>query len=144
MRQSQQPREQARYRGRPQLADSGLVAYGVARRRGNDGVALTRRVLENSSPSAWLLAALAGALGLLTLLACGTSEAMALAGGADKGVRYRGYAVAVPASWPVFDLRSHPSVCVRFDRHAVYLGQPSSAQRCPAHAAGRTEAILLQ
>ena len=69
---------------------------------------------------------------------------MALAGGADKVVRYRGYAVAVPTSWPVYDLRSHPSVCVRFDRHAVYLGQPSSTERCPAHAVGRTEAILLQ
>jgi hypothetical protein len=69
---------------------------------------------------------------------------MAWASGADKVVRYRGYAVAVPASWPVYDLRSHPSVCVRFDLHAVYVGQPSTAERCPAHAVGRTEAILLQ
>ena len=35
-------------------------------------------------------------------------------------------------------------MCVRFDRHAVYLGAPSAQQRCPAHAVGRTEAILLQ
>jgi len=86
----------------------------------------------------------AGAVALLASLLLVTSSAMALAGGADKVVRYRGYAVAVPTSWPVYDLRSHPSVCVRFDRHAVYLGQPSSTQRCPAHAVGRTEAILLQ
>jgi Rv2525c-like, glycoside hydrolase-like domain len=81
---------------------------------------------------------------LLASLLVGTSGALAMAGGADKLVRYRGSAVAVPRSWPVYDLRSHPDVCVRFDRHAVYLGQPSSIQRCPAHAAGRTEAILLQ
>jgi Rv2525c-like, glycoside hydrolase-like domain len=88
--------------------------------------------------------ALAGAVALLVSLLLGASGAMALAGGADKVVRYRRYAMAVPTSWPVYDLRAHPGVCVRFDRHAVYLGQPSSAQRCPAHAAGRTEAILLQ
>jgi len=52
--------------------------------------------------------------------------------------------LVVPAAWPVFDLSANPSVCVRFDRHAVYLGRPGSEQRCPAHAAGRTEAILLE
>ena len=35
-------------------------------------------------------------------------------------------------------------MCVRFDRHAVYLGAPTAQERCPAHAVGRTEAILLQ
>jgi hypothetical protein len=62
----------------------------------------------------------------------------------EKLVRYRGYRLRVPARWPVYDLHSDPGVCVRFDRHAVYLGQPSSTQRCPAHAVGRTEAILVQ
>jgi hypothetical protein len=33
---------------------------------------------------------------------------------------------------------------VRFDHHAVYLGRPSADQRCPAHLAGRTEAILIE
>jgi len=50
----------------------------------------------------------------------------------------------VPVGWPVYRLAAEPSVCVRFDRHAVYLGQPSADQRCPGHAAGRTEAILVQ
>ncbi len=68
----------------------------------------------------------------------------ALAAPALKVVSYHGYRVRVPASWPVYDLAQDPAVCVRFDRHAVYLGTPSAAQRCPAHAAGRTEAILLQ
>jgi hypothetical protein len=72
---------------------------------------------------------------------CGASEASAHAG--TKVVRYHGARVVVPVSWPVFDLATHPSVCVRFDRHAVYLGSPGAEERCPAHAVGRTEAILV-
>ena len=60
-----------------------------------------------------------------------------------KVVRYHGYRLVVPASWPVYDLAADPAVCVRFNRHAVYLGQPSARQHCPAHAVGRTEAILV-
>jgi len=62
---------------------------------------------------------------------------------ATKVVRYHGYRLVVPASWPVYNLAADPAVCVRFNRHAVYLGQPSSRQHCPAHAVGRTEAILV-
>jgi hypothetical protein len=62
---------------------------------------------------------------------------------ATKVVRYHGYRLVVPASWPVYDLASNPTTCVRFNRHAVYLGQPGARQQCPAHAAGRTEAILV-
>ena len=58
-------------------------------------------------------------------------------------VSFHGYRLSVPAGWPVYDLAREPSECVRFDRHAVYLGTPSPRQRCPAHAVGRTEAILL-
>jgi hypothetical protein len=61
-----------------------------------------------------------------------------------KVIRYHGYRLVVPASWPVYDLATHPTVCVRFNRHAVYLGTPGPAQICPAHAVGRTEAILVQ
>ena len=60
-----------------------------------------------------------------------------------RTVRYHGYAVRIPRSWPVFDLSRDPRTCVRFDRHALYLGDPSSEQSCPAHAVGRTEAILV-
>jgi hypothetical protein len=65
------------------------------------------------------------------------------AGAATKIVRYHGYKLVVPASWPVYNLASSPTACVRFNRHAVYLGQPSARQHCPAHAVGRTEAILV-
>ncbi len=61
----------------------------------------------------------------------------------SRVVRYFGYSVRVPKSWPVYDLAREPQTCVRFDRHAVYLGVPSSRQRCPAHAVGRTESLLL-
>lgn len=61
-----------------------------------------------------------------------------------REVRYGAYAIEVPASWPVYDLAADPSRCVRFDRHAVYLGRPGTEQRCPAHAVGRTETISIE
>jgi len=85
--------------------------------------------------------------GLVTLLAslgAWTAPAGALAASATKVVHYRGYSLAVPESWPVYRLDTHPMTCVRFNRHAVYLGRPGIEQRCPAHAAGRTEAILVE
>ncbi|HEY2260277.1 MAG TPA: DUF1906 domain-containing protein [Solirubrobacteraceae bacterium] len=66
------------------------------------------------------------------------------AGSATKVVSYRGYAVTVPAGWPVYRLATDHSACVRFDRHAVYLGSPSAGQRCPAFSIGRTEAVLVE
>jgi Domain of unknown function (DUF1906) len=58
-------------------------------------------------------------------------------------VRYHGVSVRVPRPWPVFDLARHPQTCVRFNRHAVYFGTPGRQERCPAHAVGRTDAILI-
>lgn len=83
------------------------------------------------------------------LLSVGAGTAAAATRSAARGrptkvVRYHGYTLVVPASWPVYDLATDPTVCVRFNRHAVYLGTPSSSQRCPAHAVGRTEAILVE
>jgi hypothetical protein len=59
-------------------------------------------------------------------------------------VRYNGLRLTVPRSWPVYDLSRDPTVCVRFNRHALYLGAPGQAERCPAQALGRTEAIVVQ
>ncbi|WP_405932602.1 glycoside hydrolase domain-containing protein [Streptomyces sp. NBC_00827] len=42
------------------------------------------------------------------------------------------------------DLAENPEACVRFDRHAVYLGTPGGRQDCPARLRGRTEALLIQ
>ncbi len=61
----------------------------------------------------------------------------------DQVVHYSGVRLLVPASWPVFHLDEGAPACVRFDRHAVYLGRPTGDEGCPAHAAGRTEAILV-
>ena len=61
-----------------------------------------------------------------------------------KVVRFAGYTIRVPASWPVYRLDRDPSRCVRYDQHAVYLGQPGANQQCPAHLVGRTAAISIQ
>jgi hypothetical protein len=63
---------------------------------------------------------------------------------ARRVVSYRGVSVAVPRGWPVVDLASDPFTCVRFDRPAVYVGEPGSQQSCPAAAVGRNRAILIE
>lgn len=60
-----------------------------------------------------------------------------------KVVRYRGLEFRVPAGWPVYRLDLHPSVCVRYDIHAVYLGTPGPDQQCPAHLVGRTQTVSI-
>jgi hypothetical protein len=80
-------------------------------------------------------------LGLLAALVLALPAAARAA--ATKVVRYHGWHATVPASWPVFHLGLASRTCVRFDRHAVYLGTPGAQQSCPAHAAGRTGAILV-
>ena len=80
----------------------------------------------------------------MVLVALATLAAVALpALAAARTVSYRGYGVKVPAGWPVFRLTARSHTCVRFDRHAIYLGTPSTTQRCPADPLGRTEAILV-
>ncbi len=86
----------------------------------------------------WSLAGLAS-LGALLI-----SSAAAATGASTRLVRFHGFALTVPAGWPVFNLAKHPSECVRFNRHAVYLGRPGANQSCPTQAAGRTEAILVE
>jgi hypothetical protein len=103
------------------------------------------RLARRASPRPVLLG-----LGLLAVLASlgalvapVAATAASTASSATKVVRYHGYRLSVPARWPVYRLAAKRTTCVRFDRHAVYLGQPSADQRCPAEAAGRTEAILV-
>jgi hypothetical protein len=78
------------------------------------------------------------------LVALVAGVAAATASPALRVVRFHGYHVAVPAAWPVVNLATDPTACVRFDRHAVYLGTPGVGEACPATAIGRTEAILIE
>jgi hypothetical protein len=85
-------------------------------------------------------------LAALTGVAAAPGDAVAASGNAPaatKSVRYHGVSVQVPAGWPVFRLGADSSVCVRFNRHAVYLGTPGTDEDCPVRAIGRTEAILI-
>lgn len=81
-----------------------------------------------------LRTAMAGALVLLAFVAS--------AAGA-KTIQFDGDAVRVPSGWPVYRLAENPRMCVRLDRRAVYLGTPSSNQRCPSEAIGRQRAIVV-
>src|SRR6266852_7912388 len=63
---------------------------------------------------------------------------------ATKTVTYDGYAVSVPANWPVYDLGRDPRQCVRYDVHAVYLGTPGPDQDCPPHVTGRVDTLLIE
>lgn len=79
-------------------------------------------------------------IGLLSASALAVASSVA----GSRVIRYHGYRLVVPSAWPVYNLVADPTTCVRFNRHAVYLGQPGVEQRCPAHAVGRTEAIWVQ
>ena len=61
----------------------------------------------------------------------------------NQVVTYGGYSLSVPSSWPVYNLTEDQTRCVRFDVHAVYVGQPGRDEDCPANPAGVTEALLL-
>ncbi len=113
----------------------GMQVHVIVSRRG-------QHYSQISPRAARFFAGLAVFVVLLTASA-GAARAVA-AGSASKTVSYRGLTMRVPASWPVYRLTARSTVCVRFNRHAVYLGSPGSRQRCPANAIGRTEAILAR
>ena len=86
---------------------------------------------------------------LATATVAAPAEADDVATGAKSGldgtetrtVAFRGVRVEVPADWPVRRMAGEPG-CVRFDRRAVYLGDPSRVT-CPADLVGRTQAVHL-
>jgi hypothetical protein len=115
------------------MSGSNTVAFSPARRR---ALIFTARCG---------LAALLAAVGIAVFAAgAGAAGSAPRAGSAAKAVSYRGYRLTVPGSWPVYRLAADRTACVRFDRHAVYLGTPSAGQRCPAVSLGRTEAVLVE
>ncbi|HEX3815777.1 MAG TPA: DUF1906 domain-containing protein [Mycobacteriales bacterium] len=73
-----------------------------------------------------------------------TTASAAPASSATHTLTYDGATITAPASWPVYNLDKDPTRCVRFDRHAVYLGHPGADQACPAHLVGRTTALLVE
>jgi hypothetical protein len=76
--------------------------------------------------------------GLLTALILGPAAR------ADTAVDYQGLRITVPDGWRVYHLGPKSTECLRFDRHALYLGPGGENQICPAHAVGRTEAIHVE
>lgn len=87
-------------------------------------------------------ALLGGAIALA--LVAGTTTATASTQPSGQNVSYLGLNFTVPADWPVIDISASSSTCVRFDRHAVYLGTPGTQQICPGHLIGSSEAMLVQ
>jgi hypothetical protein len=83
-------------------------------------------------------------LPLLALLLLAMVGSASSADAATRTVHFDGRSVQVPRGWPVYRLAEQPQMCVRMDRRAVYLGTPSSQQRCPAEAIGRQRAILVE
>ena len=81
----------------------------------------SRRSTARLSPAAWIASL------LVTLIAVLALPAASLAAPATRTVTFQGYRLVVPASWPVYRLATAPTTCVRFDRHAVYLGRPVRA-----------------
>jgi hypothetical protein len=102
---------------------------------------------------AFVAAAAALGLGSAAALAAATSPSTARdttardttrLSGTLKSVTYLGYTFSVPASWPVIHTTRASATCVRFDRHAIYLGDPGQNQSCPSGLLGTTEAMLVQ
>jgi hypothetical protein len=78
-----------------------------------------------------------------SLTTAGRSAGKARSRPRTKIVRYDGYAVSVPASWPVYNLNKNPRQCVRYDVHAVYLGAPGPDQNCPPNLVGRVGTVSI-
>jgi hypothetical protein len=63
--------------------------------------------------------------------------------GGTKTVEYDGYAISVPAAWPVYRLDNDPAQCVRYDINAIYLGNPGTDQACPSNLIGRGATVSI-
>jgi hypothetical protein len=97
-----------------------------------------------TATSAWAATAAKTTTGTTTKTKTATRANDATAAKAGmKTVVYHGYEFQVPAGWPVYRLDQHPTTCVRYDVHAVYLGTPGVNMQCPAGLVGRTETVSL-
>jgi hypothetical protein len=75
------------------------------------------------------------------MLAATLAAVPAEAASSTTTVTYRGVTVTVPSDWTVVHLDGRAG-CARLDRHAVYLGNPTSSN-CPATVTGHTESVHL-
>lgn len=91
-------------------------------------------------PVRWIAAATSAAAAMLLLLSVTTNAEATV----QRRVTYLGHTFTVPNGWQVVDLSVERRACVRFDRHALYLGTPQPDENCPAGAVGRTEAVLVE
>ena len=98
------------------------------------------RTTATSFLRALAVAAVAGAIALGSASPVAGAPS-ASAPEASRTLSFSGVSVSVPASWPVVRLAGRAG-CVRFDRHAVYLGDPTRST-CPPHLVGRTRAVHL-
>jgi hypothetical protein len=101
--------------------------------------------------------AVGAALAATTLSVAGTTAATGQQSPGDRGgrgaqadasatlrqVSYMGYTFGVPSNWPVINLAGHPATCVRFDRHAFYVGRPGTQRGCPSGLIGSIGAVLV-
>ncbi|GAA3095634.1 hypothetical protein JOF29_004155 [Kribbella aluminosa] len=85
-----------------------------------------------------------GGLALALTLVAGITAAGPATATDTKTVSYRGYQVTVPSNWPVVDLATDPTACVRLDQPAVYLGRSTAQAKCPAHLVGRSSGLILE
>ncbi len=58
-------------------------------------------------------------------------------------VSYQGLVFEAPKAWPVYQLASDPTRCVRYDQNAVYLGQEGPTPKCPANPIGHTDTVQV-
>jgi hypothetical protein len=105
-----------------------------------------RRAALVTGVAAALTAFAVGATGLPPAVAATSADAASTATstaltGPTRTVSYRGASVTVPADWPVKEMAGRPG-CVRMDRQAVYVGDPSRVT-CPADLVGRVPAVHL-
>lgn len=122
----------------PVLLAGALIAM-AALDPGGSAPAIRAGAAPGSSPSASAPGA-AAAVGAQSA-AAGSGAAGAV--GASRKVTFAGRKFEVPANWPVINLQTDPSTCVRFDVHAVYIGNPGANEQCPARGAGRPQGAVL-
>lgn len=100
-----------------------------------------------SSRTSWRARAGTSLLAVLAGIGAFTAPAPAQADPRPEGtqsVTYHGYRIEVPAGWRTVDLTENPRACLRFDRPAVYLGEPAEQSDCPAGIVGRTAGIVVE